>query len=343
MITIEQLLTHSSGLPREAGDHWSSDRFPTPEELKRLFADRKAAFPPATRVKYSNLAVSVAGMLVEEVSGQSWADYVGKNIFKPLGMNDSSVDQNVAGLAVGYGRRLPDGSRAVMSFIDARGMGAAAGITSNVDDMAKFVSAQFRKGPRGGAQILSSGSLREMHRVRSMEENWSSGFGIGFSVSRIKDKTYIGHGGIYPGYTTRTYIQLDDKIGVIVLTNARDSEPADIAQQLIASVGQAVAKAAAPKPSAAVWDPAWARFAGLYRSRGSDTQVVMLNNRLVMITPNANNLDNQIKLEPLGGGQFRFMAPTGRDVIGEVVRFVEEPGKPMRMFSGDSWMDRVMQ
>ena len=343
VITIEQLLTHSSGLPREASDHWSSDTFPTREELKRLFADRKAAFPPATRVKYSNLAVSVAGMLVEEVSGQSWADYVGKNIFKPLGMNDSSVDQNVAGLAVGYGRRLPDGSRAVMSFIDARGMGAATGITSNVEDMAKFVSAQFRKGPRGGAQILSSGSLREMHRVRSMEENWSSGYGIGFGVSRIKDKTYIGHGGVYRGYTTRTYIQLDDKIGVIVLTNAGDSEPTDIAQQLISSVGQAVAKAAAPKPLAAVWDPAWARFAGLYRSRGGDTQVVMLNKRLVMITPNANNLDNQIKLEALGGGQFRFMAPTGNGVIGEVVRFVEEPGKPMRMFTGDSWSDRVME
>ena len=176
-----------------------------------------------------------------------------------------------------------------------------------------------------------------------MEENWSSGYGIGFGVSRIKDKTYIGHSGCYRGYTTRTYIQLDDKIGVIVLTNAGDSEPTDIAQQLIASVGQAVAKAAAPKPSAAVWDPAWARFAGLFRSRWGDTQVVMLNKRLVMITPNANNLDNQIKLEPLGGGQFRFMAPTGSGVIGEVVRFVEEPGKPMRIFTGDGWSDRVME
>lgn len=343
VITIEQLLTHSSGLPREAGDHWSSDTFPTREELQRLFADRKAAFPPSTRVKYSNLAVSVAGMLVEEVSGLSWADYVGKNIFKPLGMSDSSVDQNVAGLAVGYGRRLPDGSRTVMPFIDARSMGAAAGITSNVEDMAKFVSAQFRKGPRGGAQILSSGSLREMHRVRSMEENWSSGFGLGFAVSRIKDKTYIGHAGVYRGYTTRTYIQLDDKIGVIVLTNAGDSEPTDIAQQLISSVGQAVAKAAAPKPSAVEWDAAWVRFAGLYRGRSSDTQVVVMNKRLVMITPNANNLDNQIKLEPLGGGQFRYMAPTGGGAIGEVVRFAEVPGKPMRMFTGDTWSDRVME
>ncbi len=347
VITIEQLISHSSGLQREAGDHWVTNEFPTREELKRLFADRQAAFPPATRSKYSNLAVSVAGMIVEEVSGMSWADYVSKNIFKPLGMNDSSVDKNVAGLAVGYGRRMPDGSRAIAPFVDARGMAAATGITSSVEDMAKFVSAQFRRGARGGAQILGSGSMREMHRVRSVEENWSSGYGLGFGVSRIKDKTYVGHAGGYRGYTTRTFIQLDDKLGVIVLTNTSDSDPTDIAQQLLATVGQAVgqaaAKAAAAKPALVEWDPAWARFAGLYRGFGGDQQVVLLNKRLVIITPNATSVDNQVKLEPLGGGRFRFVAPTGGGVIGETVRFIEEAGRPMRMITGDSWIDRVRE
>jgi CubicO group peptidase (beta-lactamase class C family) len=63
-------------------------------------------------------------------------------------MNASSVDRNETGLAVGYGRRMPDGSRAVNPFVDARGLAAATGITSTVEDMARFVSAQFRKGPR---------------------------------------------------------------------------------------------------------------------------------------------------------------------------------------------------
>ena len=340
-ITIEQLITHSSGLPREASDHWTTYEFPTREELKKLFANRQAAFPPATRVKYSNLAVSVAGMLVEDVSGMSWAEYVGKNILQPLDMSASSVDQNVAGLALPYGRRMPDGSREVFKFVDARGMAAAAGITSNVEDLAKFVSAQFRKGSRGGAQILSSGSMREMHRVRSLEENWAYGYGLGFGVTRIRDRTWIGHAGVYPGYTTRTYIQLDDKVGIIVLTNAGDGEPSEIAQQLIATVGQAVAKAAATKPASVDWDPTWARFAGLYRGRGSDQRVVELNKRLVIVNPAAANLDSQIRLEPLGGGRFRYVAPTGGGAIGEVVYFVEAAGKPMRMVVGDSWVDRV--
>jgi CubicO group peptidase (beta-lactamase class C family) len=340
-ITVEQLLSHSSGLQREAGDHWTTLVFPTSDELQRLYADRQAAFAPSVRWKYSNLAYSIAGMLIEKVSGQRWADYVERNIFKPLAMNASSVDQNVSGLVVPYGRRMPDGTREVLPFVDARGMAAATGITSNVEDMAKFVSAQFRRGPRGGSQILSTGSLREMHRVRSVEQNWTSGTGIGFAVSRIKDRTYVGHGGGYPGNTTHTLIQLDDKVGVIVLSNTNDSNPADIAQQLMATVGQAVAKAAAPKPVVVAWDPAWERFVGLYRGRGGDTQVVLLNKRLVMITPNGPNLDNPITIEPLGGGRFRLVSTTGGGAVGEVVRFVEESGKPTRMYVGDSWIDRV--
>ena len=339
-ITIEQLLSHSSGLQREAGDHWTSFEFPTADELRLLYADRQAAFAPSVRWKYSNLAYAVAGMIIEQVSGERWSDYVDRHIFQPLGMLDSSVDKNVPELAVPYGRRMPDGSREVLPFVDARGMAAATGVTSTLDDMAKFVSAQFRKGPRGGSQIVSTGSLREMHRVRSVEENWTSGTGLGFDISRIKDRTWIGHGGGYPGNTTQTLIQLDDKVGVIVLTNTNDSNPSDIARQLIATVGQAVATASASKP-ATRWDPTWARFAGLYRGRGGDSNVVLLNQKLVIVTPNAPNIDNPITLEPLGEGRFRFVAPTGGGAVGEVVRFVEQTGRPTRMYIGDGWIDRV--
>jgi CubicO group peptidase (beta-lactamase class C family) len=236
---------------------------------------------------------------------------------------------------------MPDGTREVLPFVDAQGMAAATGVTSDVEDMAKFISAQFRRGPRGGAQVVSSGSWREMLRVRSVEENWSSGTGLGFDVKRVKDRTYIGHGGGYPGNTTQTLIQLDDKVGVIVLTNTTDSNPSDIAQQLMATVGQATAKAAMMKPVLVAWDPAWERYVGLYRGRGGDEQVVLLNKRLVLITPNGPNLDSPVMLEPLGGGRFRVVAPTGGGVVGEVVRFVEENGRPMRMYTGDSWIDRV--
>jgi hypothetical protein len=61
----------------------------------------------------------------------------------------------------------------------------------------------------------------------------------------------------------------------------------------------------------------------------------------VLITPNGPNVDDPITLEPLGLGRFRFVAATGAGVVGEVVQFVEERGRPMRMYTGDSWIDRV--
>jgi CubicO group peptidase (beta-lactamase class C family) len=340
-ITIEQLLSHSSGLQREAGDHWSSYKFPTEAELQALMPGRQAAFPPQTRWKYSNLAFAIAGLMVEKVTGQRWADYVTANILKPLAMNATSIDKPDPGLATPYGVRNPDGTRRVLPFVDARGMAAATGMSSNVDDLAKFLSAQFRRGAAGGNNVLSAGSWREALRVRSVDENWQSGSGLGFDHSRFKDRTYAGHGGGYPGNTTMTLAQIDDKVGVIVLTNTNDSNPSDIARQLMMTVGDAVAKAAKPKP-AVLWDDGWARFAGHYR--GSDdgvTQVVLLNRQLVLLPASASAAETRSVLEPLGEGRFRLMAPTGGSAIGEIVRFEEKDGRITRMIMGDGYSQRI--
>jgi CubicO group peptidase (beta-lactamase class C family) len=340
-ITIEELLTHNSGLPREAGDHWTTFDFPTREALKTLMPKRQAAFAPDTRWKYSNLAYTLAGLVVEAASGETWADYVTRHIFQPLGMINSSVDKDVPGLAIGYGRRMPDGSRQAMPFVDARGMAAATGITSTVEDMARFVSAQFPQGSGGEGRILNPASFREMHRVRMMENNWTRGNAIGFSVTRSRDKVYVGHGGSYPGYITNTLIDLNGKVGAIVLTNAQDGDAGGMAMQLMRTVGAAVAKAAGTATTKVKWNPAWSRFAGLYRGRGGDSHVVELNEKLVLINPEASDLDNPIELEPLGDGTFRFMAPVGGGPVGEVVRFVEENGRVVRMITGDSYVERV--
>jgi CubicO group peptidase (beta-lactamase class C family) len=340
-ITVEQLLSHSSGLQREANAHWTTLEFPTEAELKALMADRQSALAPQVRWKYSNLAYGVAGMLVEELSGQRYADYVQANILGPLGMTDSSFDKPVPGLAVPYGRRLPEGSREVFPFVDARGMAAATGLTSDLNDMAKFVSAQFRRGPRGGAQILSSGSMREMQRVRSVEETWASGTGLGFGTQRIRDKSFVGHGGGYPGYTTQTLFQPAEKWGVIVLTNTTDSESGQIARQLIEAVGPVFAKAAV-KPGAVAWDPSWARFQGVYRNRSNDITIVLMNGRLVALSSTAPGVDQVTRLEPLGGGRFRIEQTTGNNPpLGEVTWFEERAGRATRLWMGDNWSDRV--
>ncbi|NNK64340.1 MAG: beta-lactamase family protein [Gemmatimonadetes bacterium] len=341
-VTIEHLLTHSSGLPREAGSHWTDLEFPTTAEVRELMAERRAPFSPEVRWKYSNLAYTIAGMVVEEVSGMSWADYLQQNIFDPLGMDASSVDEPDPMLATPYGSRMPDGSRVVFPFVDARGMAAATGLTSTVEDMARFVSAQFRAGARGEDRILSTASLREMHRVRMLETTWTRGQGIGFSVQRVDGELFVGHGGGYPGYTTNTLIQLDSEVGVIVLTNTNDSNPGQIARELMSTVGDAVAAATTEEPDEVAWDPAWARFAGMYGREGRGrTQVLVMNERLVMMNPWSSSVGNPTELEPVGDGTFRIVAPTGGGPVGEIVRFVEEDGEVVRMITGDSYVMRI--
>lgn len=356
-ITIEDLLTHSSGLPREANAHWTTMDFPTREELVALMPERQSAYSPETRWKYSNLAFGVAGLLVEEITGMEWADYVDARILQPLGMTATSVDREDPELAVGYGRRMPDGTREIMPFMDSRGMAAATGMTSTVEDMARFVSAQFRayQTTGGGAErsaedwspgsgsvsILADASLRQMHRVRRLENDWSRGSGLGFAVSRDGGHLLVGHGGGYPGYTTQTLFDPERRIGVIVFTNAQDAGPGAITTQLLASVGNAVARAIRTDDPTVAWDPAWSRFAGVYRGRGGDQQVVELHERLVILNLGAPSLQNLIELEPLGDGTFRYSAPTGGGPVGEVVRFEEADGRVIRMITGDSYVERI--
>jgi CubicO group peptidase (beta-lactamase class C family) len=346
-VTIENLLTHGSGLPREAAsDYWVTFEFPSKDEIRKTIASQTAAYSPGMRFKYSNLALSLAGYIVEEVSGERYADYIARHILLPLGMKSSSIDRKPEPfdrLASGYGRRMPDGSRKQMPWTDCKGVGPAAGLTSSVEDMARFVSLQFRTGPAGGAQILKGPTLREMHRIRFLENTWTRGNGLGFAVWRYKDKIYVGHGGSLAGYKTQTMIQLDDKIGVVVLTNGDDSGPSSIANRAMELIGEPIAKDGAAKDPKPAWDPAWRKYAGLYRSIWGDEQIVETKDALVLINPESDDPQaSMMKLKPLGGGRFLLDGPTGGGAIGEEVRFTEAAdGTVERMTIGYNTSERV--
>ena len=142
-ITIRPLITHTSGLPREvSGVNWSDLSFPNRDHMLRTLPNQTAIFPPQTEWKYSNLAVSLAGEIVAEVSGEPWAQYVERHILRPLGMaaTRSAPVRDTPGLAVGYGRRVPGRTRDVEPFVDMGAESPAANMASNVEDLAKFLA-----------------------------------------------------------------------------------------------------------------------------------------------------------------------------------------------------------
>ena len=340
-ITIRHLLTHTSGLPREAvGVNWSDLTFPAREEMIRRLADQETVWPAETEWKYSNLALSLAGEIVSAVSGEPWSQYVEKHILTPLGMTSTRTLPNpdLPNLATGYGRRVR-GERDVEPFVDIEAERPAGNLASNVADLAKFLALQFRDGEAGGAQILKGATLREMHRVHWLRDDWKSGWGLGFSVRRVGEQTRVGHGGSLPGHRTQVELAHDIKLGVIVLTNANDGDPLRYVDQAFKLLTPAVTHAVEEAKPESKPDSAWKKYEGIYTWKHSDIQIAVLDGELTMISPESESAwESRVKLEPAGPDRFKMVAKTGYGAGGEQIRFeIDAEGRVTRVSTANNY------
>ncbi len=229
-ITVRSLLTHSSGLPRESDyPYWTGPEFPFPtqQQIADKLGKQKTLYPASTYLQYSNLGMSLLGEVVEKVSGTPYDTYVENNILKPLRLANTHPFLPAAQwgnkFATGYGALKRDGTRDPVPLFDARGIRAAAGYSSTVEDLAHFASWQFRLLQNGGKEILKSSTLKEMHRVQWVDPDWKTHWGLGFMVYQQDGKTLLGHGGSCPGYRTTLLLDPLEKLGFVVMINASAS------------------------------------------------------------------------------------------------------------------------
>jgi CubicO group peptidase (beta-lactamase class C family) len=337
-ITLRHILTHTTGLAREAPfPYWSDLEFPTIDAVRAAVPGQASVLATEDRWKYSNLAFVVAGEVVSAVSGVPWAAYVRAHILDPLGMHTSIVDNPALshpGLARGYTRRLPSGERSPVVAYDLRGISAAAALTTSVADLARFVTLQFHRGPADGDRILRGSTLREMQRVHWLEPEWQAGWGLGFHMYRAGQRTLVGHGGSLRGYRSDVRFSPPERVGVVVLINADDGEPQLVVNKAFEWVGNAIARATAPAPATA--DPAWQRYVGRYRNAWGDLQVLIVGGRLRMIGPALlDPIPVQATLEPIDTHTFRLESPDGYASHGEPVVFhLDAAGKVARVTVG---------
>jgi D-alanyl-D-alanine carboxypeptidase len=335
-ITIRHLITHTSGLPREVeGLNWSDLVYPAREELRKRVPGQETVFPPETEWKYSNLAASLAGEVVAAVSGEQWPQYVERHILRPLGMTATAAapSRDMKGLAVGYGRRVPGRARDVEPFVDIAAEAPAGNMASTVEDLAKFVSLQFRDGAAGGRQILEGSTLREMHRVQWLRPDWQSGQGLGFSIRRAGGQVRVGHPGSLPGHVSLLELAPEDKLGVIVLANSNDGAPPRYVDQAFRLLTPAIQKATAQAKTRTA-DPAWQAYAGRYAWKHAEIQIQVLNGELVMISPDSDSpWEGRTLLEPVRPHTFRMVSPgMSYGPIGELLTFdVDGSGKVTRV------------
>jgi CubicO group peptidase (beta-lactamase class C family) len=352
VITIRHLLTHTSGLPREVdGTYWNDMQFPSREDMERTLNTMGVVGPPENEWKYSNVAVSLAGYVVEKASGEPYADYVTRHILQPLGMTATRVipTRDMPSLATGYGERTPGKPRTVRPFLDAAYMVPAANLASTVEDLARFAELQFRNatapdpGTAGGAQILKASTLREMQRVQWLRPDWKSGWGLGWGVLRRNDETRIEHGGAVPGHRTQITLIPAEKIGVVVLTNAADGQPGhyiDAALKVVAPAIEKAVKASHPE-AAPKADAAWSKYVGTYSWEGDVALVMILDGELCVVDPTDDDpWADRTRLEPVAGVPDTFRMKSGGQ-SGELVRFtLDADGKVVRMSEPGDYMLR---
>ena len=225
-ITLQALLTHSSGLPRESDfPYWMGPGFdfPSREAIREELGHQSTLYPADRYYQYSNLGLTLAGEIVAEKSGQDYEAYVKEHILAPLQLTDTDTgfpsDDRASRIATGYAFPGRSDVLEVMPRYDARGITPAAGFTSTALDLGRFASWQFRV--RGGktGEVLEPNTLREMQRVHWMDWDWSVARGLAFGTYRVGDRTLTGHAGDCPGFNTRLFLDPLSLYAVSVLAN----------------------------------------------------------------------------------------------------------------------------
>jgi CubicO group peptidase (beta-lactamase class C family) len=336
-ITVRGLLTHSAGLPRET-DHpyWTypAFEFPTREEVIEGVSNQKTLYPEGLYFQYSNLGLTLAGEVVAELSGRPYAEYARRNILDPLGLSDTSPEipeEHRGGrFAMGYGGKRREGERETLNFFQVRGIAPAAGYASTVLDLAKFASWQFRLLEKGDREVIDASTLREMQRVQWMDPDWETSRGLGFSVSRHDDTTFVGHGGGCPGFRSHLLLQTEEKFAAIVMTNAIDADANAFTRTAYEIVAPAIVEAVESPEKAKAPDDAIHKYTGTYQG-GWGGEIVVLpwrDSLALAYLPTDEPVERLVELKHVGGHSFRRVRKD--DELGEAIVFTVEDGEVKR-------------
>lgn len=276
-VTLRNLLTHSAGF-EDGGIGYLFAKSPETsppmvEALKNHIPGRVR--PPTTdfsdglNSSYSNWGTALAGLIVANVSGMSYEDYVGKNIFEPLGMTRSSLDEPLPpALApdMSNGYKYEKGNFKAGEFEYIKQFGPAGNLSSTATDMAKFMLAHLQDGRLGEVRILQEGTARYMHALHLSPSPYINGTALGFYETWINGRRWINHAGDTLYFHTNLSLLKDENLGIFVSYNSSSVFPFSSRDDLLKAFSDRYYPATLPvlTPPADFKERA-AKYAGSYR------------------------------------------------------------------------------
>jgi D-alanyl-D-alanine carboxypeptidase len=219
-ITIRHLLTHTSGLSREAPG-FASLKVQSDGDLIKTAYDDKLGFAPGEKWRYCNLGYFALAEIVRKVSGKPWGEFMRERVFAPLGMDSTrvtTVRDIVPNRADGYYWRGHLENDEVMLAVRPSGA-----FLSSVLDLAKWDAALY------GSTVLSQASLKEMWTPVTLNDGKQHPYGYGWELSSTAGHRVVRHGGTLTGFRASYLRLVDDKVSIIVLANGATAQPGVIA------------------------------------------------------------------------------------------------------------------
>lgn len=312
-ITLESVLTHSAGLPRESDSpYWMGPDFPFPtsEEVRDMLGGQSTIYPSQRYYQYSNLGLTLIGEIVAEKSGQGFETYMNDHILDPLQLNDTATgfptDDREPRIATGYGFAGRDGVSPRMPRYDARGITPAAGFTATALDLASFASWQFRLLSGKSDNVLNANTLREMQRVQWLDHDWSVARGLAFGVYRLDDRTLVGHGGDCPGFNTLLYLDAVSQYAVVIMANRNNVDVSGYAA-IIFDILEASGAPESDDSDPSIIPVDLDAYIGSYDWRPWDGEDIVFHwkDGLAMVTlPTMDPLEKMVRLKYVEGDRF---------------------------------------
>jgi len=218
-ITLRQLMTHRSGLVREAPrGHYFDVAAKGQTDAVASLNDTTLVARPGTVTKYSNAGIAVIGEVVARVTGLSFEQAVRQLVLDPLGMTASGFARTgLKGQVAAAQMASFDGARIDAPALEL-GTPAAGSLYTTAGDLGLFVQALLNQGGlSGGAALLRPDSLAEMWREQ-FPNPAGRRFGLGFVLDTLEGQRSVGHTGAVYGFATDVRLLPDAGIGVVVLS-----------------------------------------------------------------------------------------------------------------------------
>jgi CubicO group peptidase (beta-lactamase class C family) len=220
-ITLRDIMTHTPGYEDYAKELIVADASllaPLGQHLKTHQPAR--IFPPGSTPAYSNYATSMAGYIVERVSGKPFAEYIEENILGPLGMKRATFRQPLPpDLEPLMSRGYKVGSQKAQAF-EIVVPAPAGALSATGADMARFVIAHLQDGSYEGAQILKPETAKLMHARQRGKSPETDGMCLGFYEESRNGHRIIGHGGDTNWFHSDLHLIPDANVGFFVSYNS---------------------------------------------------------------------------------------------------------------------------